>query len=77
LSVSQLVSPLAEVIEEVWHRRIRCQRRHLAVNDDAPSGDYRRRSGFASLLTGWHVISLRVTPIILFFSTMCSNSWDL
>jgi len=40
-----VVSPLAEVIEEVRQRRVRCQRRHLVVNDEAPSGDYWRRSG--------------------------------
>ena len=40
-----VVSPLAEVIEEVRQRRVRCQRRHVVVNDEAPSGDYWRRSG--------------------------------
>ena len=59
-----VVSPLAEVIEEVRHRRLRCQRRHLVVNDEAPSGDYCRRSGFVSRTSLPDDMSLRLDYFI-------------
>jgi len=63
-----VVSPLAEVIEEVRHRRLRCQRRHLVVNDEAPSGDYRRRSaGFVSRTSLLDDMLLRLDWFIIAF----------